>query len=227
MAIGLLSLSHAHAPAKPHAESVAEPVAGRVEEVAQEEAPSYTPVRVYDEPAPAVETREEYLPAAEPLAVAPEAEPITPEPELTEAEPTTAESISPEPFSQPAPASAEPAGPPVAARRRHGAYDAALPVEVSDEEEKRQHHDARRFARLLVSEIKLYNEQKVVEGRAQGNLYERLREYIDRSREMYDKRVKTDVSARYDYFHHELINTLAEGDASKLGEAYPGAAVSA
>ena len=174
-----------------------------------------------------METREEYLPAAEPLAVAPEAEPITPEPELTEAEPTTAESISPEPFSQPAPASAEPAGPPVAARRRHGAYDAALPVEVSDEEEKRQHHDARRFARLLVSEIKLYNEQKVVEGRAQGNLYERLREYIDRSREMYDKRVKTDVSARYDYFHHELINTLAEGDASKLGEAYPGAAVSA
>ena len=73
-----------------------------------------------------------------------------------------------------------------------------------------------------MSEIKLYNEQKVIEGRAQRNLYERLREYIDRSREMYDKRVKGGVSTKYDYFHHELVNTLAEGDASKLGEAYPG-----
>ena len=225
MAIGLLSLSQATAPAKPQAE----PVAERAEEGAKEEAPSYTPVRVYDEPAApaAEEVREEELPTVEPVAVAPEAESVTPEPESTEAAPATAEAITPEPFSQPESVSAEPAAAHVGARRRHGAYDAALPVDVSDEEEKRQHHDARRFARLLVSEIKLYNEQKVVEGRAQGNLYERLREYIDRSREMYDKRVKTDVSARYDYFHHELISTLAEGDASKLGEAYPGAAVSA
>jgi hypothetical protein len=102
-----------------------------------------------------------------------------------------------------------------------------LPVDVPDEEEKRQHQDARRFARLLVSEIKLYNEPKVVEGRAQGNLYERLREYVDRSREMYDKRVKPNITSRYDYFHHELVNTLAEGDESKLGEAYPGTPVAA
>ena len=34
---------------------------------------------------------------------------------------------------------------------------------------------------------------------------------------MYDKRVKAEVAARYDYFHGELVNTLAEGDASKLG----------
>jgi hypothetical protein len=112
-------------------------------------------------------------------------------------------------------------------RRRYGSYDAALPVEIFDEEEKRQHQDARRFARLLVSEIKLYNEPKVVEGRAQGNLYERLREYVDRSREMYDKRVKNNITAKYDYFHHELVNTLAEGDESKLGEDYPRATVTA
>ena len=62
--------------------------------------------------------------------------------------------------------------------RRAGA-DAELPVEVS-EDDRRYHNDARRFARLLVSEIKLYNEQKVRDGREQGNLYERLREEIDR-----------------------------------------------
>jgi hypothetical protein len=110
--------------------------------------------------------------------------------------------------------------------RRYGAADMDLPIEVA-EDERRLHNDARRFARLLVSEIKLYNEQKVKEGRSQGNLYERLREDIDRSRQMYDKRVAPPVAARYDYFHQELVNTLAEGDPNKLGEGYPGSSISA
>ena len=121
------------------------------------------------------------------------------------------------------PVDASPSAPP---RRRYG-QDADLPVEVHGDEERRLHNDARRFARLLISEIKLYNEQKVAEGRSEHDLYDRLREYIDRSREMYDKRVKAEVAARYDYFHGELVNTLAEGDASKLGANYPGATVNA
>ena len=86
---------------------------------------------------------------------------------------------------------------------------------------------SRRFARLLVSEIKLYNEQKVREGRDASDLYDRLREDIDRSRQMYDKRVRPEVSSRYDYFDHELVNMLAEGDRAKLGADYPGATVNA
>jgi len=112
------------------------------------------------------------------------------------------------------------------ARRRYG-IDEDLPVMISSEEERRLHNDARRFARLLVSEIKMYNEQKVAEGRSQCDLYDRLREYIDRSREMYDKRVKPEVARKYDYFHHELVTRLAEGSEEKLGETYPGATVSA
>ena len=99
-----------------------------------------------------------------------------------------------------------------------------LPIEVS-EDERRLHNDARRFARLLVSEIKLYNEQKVKEGRESGDLYDRLREAIDRSREMYDKRVQPPVAAKFDYFHYELVNTLAEGNDNKLGAGYPGSSV--
>jgi hypothetical protein len=116
---------------------------------------------------------------------------------------------------------------PAAAPRRRYGQDAELPVEVHGDEERRLHNDARRFARLLISEIKLYNEQKVAEGRVEHDLYDRLREYIDRSREMYDKRVKAEVATRYDYFHGELVNTLAEGDVSKLGSNYPGATVNA
>ncbi|HEY0365842.1 MAG TPA: hypothetical protein VGC73_05165, partial [Pyrinomonadaceae bacterium] len=115
---------------------------------------------------------------------------------------------------------------PAQSRKRYG-QDAELPVEVHGDEERRLHNDARRFARLLISEIKLYNEQKVAEGRIEHDLYDRLREYIDRSREMYDKRVKGEVANRYDYFHGELVNTLAEGDAAKLGANYPGATVNA
>ncbi|HEY0407477.1 MAG TPA: hypothetical protein VGC89_17215 [Pyrinomonadaceae bacterium] len=101
-----------------------------------------------------------------------------------------------------------------------------LPIEVPAAE-KPMHIEARRFARLLVSEIKLYNEQKVQEGQAQGDIYERLREDIDRSRQMYDKRAAAPVAARYDYFHQELIKTLAAGDSDKLGSNYPGAIISA
>jgi len=115
---------------------------------------------------------------------------------------------------------------PLGSSRRYGAADMDFPVEVA-EDEKRFHNEARRFARLLVSEIKLYNEQKVREGRDASDLYERLREDIDRSRQMYDKRVRPEVSSRYDYFDHELVNMLAEGDRNKLGADYPGAAVGA
>ena len=104
-------------------------------------------------------------------------------------------------------------------RRRLSDRSMDLPIEVSDEE-RRPHSDARRFARLLVSEIKLYNEQKVSEGRDTGEIYEILKEAIDRSREMYDKRVQPDVAAKFDYFHYELVNNLAEGDEEKLGAGY-------
>lgn len=99
-----------------------------------------------------------------------------------------------------------------------------LPIEVP-EEERRIHNDARRFARLLVSEIKLYNEKKVIEGREANDLYDRLREAIDRSREMYDKRVQPPVAAKFDYFHYEIVNSLAEGSVERLGSGYPGASV--
>lgn len=110
------------------------------------------------------------------------------------------------------------------ASRRFGERNLELPIDVP-EDERRAHNDARRFARLLVSEIKLYNEQKVREGRQAGDLYIRLREAVDRSREMYDKRVSPPVAAKFDYFNYELVSTLAEGDENKLGNDYPGAAV--
>jgi hypothetical protein len=89
-------------------------------------------------------------------------------------------------------------------------------------EEERLHADAKRFARLLASEIKLYNEQRVQEGRANRDLYTRLKRDIDRSRDMYEKRVSPTVSRQVDYFHDELVRILADNDPSALGNGYPG-----
>jgi len=124
---------------------------------------------------------------------------------------------------EPAEAVSQPVAPPPV-KSRFSDRNVDLPIEVS-EDERRLHNDARRFARLLVSEIKLYNEQKVKEGREARDLYERLREAIDRSREMYDKRVQPPVAAKFDYFHYELVSTLAEGEQAKLGGSYQGATV--
>ncbi len=88
---------------------------------------------------------------------------------------------------------------------------AAAPPEDARQEE------ARRFARLLVSEIKLYNEDEVERGRSEKDIGARLKEDIDRSREMYEKRIPADVRQGHDYFRDELIRILADGDADALG----------
>jgi hypothetical protein len=85
------------------------------------------------------------------------------------------------------------------------------------EEEQKLHDDAKRFARLLVSEIKLYNEAQVAAGRENKDLYERLREDIERSRKMYMDRVPSHIYSSTNYFYEELVRTLANGDASLLG----------
>lgn len=84
-------------------------------------------------------------------------------------------------------------------------------------EDQKAHDDAKRFARLVVSEIKLYNEAKVTEGRKTRDIYERLKEDIERGRQMYHDRVSANVRETTDYFHDELVRILAGGDAGALG----------
>ena len=75
---------------------------------------------------------------------------------------------------------------------------------------------ARRYARLLVSEIKLYNEPAVRLGRENRDLRTRLSAEIDRARRTYLERVPPSVAARDAYFETELVQTLAGGDSSTL-----------
>ena len=80
---------------------------------------------------------------------------------------------------------------------------------------------ARRYAKLLVSEIKLYNEGAVRVGREKRDLLTRLGEEVARARRLYEERVPAAVAGRGMYFQQELVHTLAEGDPSLLGKPIP------
>jgi hypothetical protein len=100
------------------------------------------------------------------------------------------------------PASAGPATPP----------EAPAPTASPEELE-----EVRRFARLLVSEIVLYNEAEIAEGRLHKDLSHRLKDDIERSRRMYEQRITPNLSPARDYFQEELVRGLAGGDESALG----------
>jgi hypothetical protein len=78
---------------------------------------------------------------------------------------------------------------------------------------------ARRYAKLLVSEIKLYHEADVAAGRRERDLGTRLGGEIARARMLYEQRVPAQLRAAADFFHEELVRTLAEGDERLLKSA--------
>jgi hypothetical protein len=91
---------------------------------------------------------------------------------------------------------------------------------VAGSEEDELHKKARRFAKLLVEEIKLYNQPRVEEGRQHKDLYDRLKVDIEKSRSTYDKRYAESAVASADYFTQELIRILADNDASLMGASF-------
>jgi len=104
----------------------------------------------------------------------------------------------------------------VALQGFHGSVSPPEQAPVVDE----AHEKARRFAKLLVEEIKLYNQGKVAEGRAQGDLYIRLREDIEKSRAAYQNRFGQSV-AEVDYFNRELLRILADNNPAMMGVGFP------
>ena len=145
------------------------------------------PVAVVPEPVEAVEPVAEEEPETVATAVAE----VAPESEIVRAEPDEAEGTVVMP--------------------------AVAPPPVLSDEEQKLHADAKRFARLLVSEIKLYNEAQVAAGREHRDIYDRLREDIERSRQMYQNRVPNHIHSSTNYFYEELVKTLANGDPTLLG----------
>ena len=135
---------------------------------------------------------------------------------------------SPEPTFVPAAVAAAPApaleqeGVPAVNPHLPTAADVGHPPAGMSPEEEEVHKKARRFAKLLVDEIKLYNQTKLVEGRAHRDIYARLKDDIDKSRATYDKRYGATSASSSNYFTQELIRILANDDPSLLGDGFSG-----
>ena len=179
--------------------------------------PAPAPAAAAAAPAPAVQTPEPVAaaPAPKPVMTTPVSAPvITPVKPVAPA-PEPPDEIEYEPETQPMK--------PKAARAVEDDVSGTVimegikPAEPAGEQEQKLHDDAKRFARLLVSEIKLYNEAQVSAGRENRDLYDRLKDDIERSRRMYVERVPYQIHSTTNYFYEELVRTLANGDPTLLG----------
>ncbi|HLV96059.1 MAG TPA: hypothetical protein VKS44_12775 [Candidatus Acidoferrales bacterium] len=102
-----------------------------------------------------------------------------------------------------------------------GAFDlASLPPEVQD-----LHRRANRVAKVAMQDIKLLRPKDVRLGSEHKDICHRLRNDIDKARKEYDRRFRTILDDPVDYFHHWMVQILAEGDPAALGEyPYPSSA---
>lgn len=121
--------------------------------------------------------------------------------------------VAERPEAEPEQAVEAPAPPPPSA-----AAPAAPEVPAEHQE---VHKKAQKFAKLLVDELKLYNQAKVAEGRAHKDLYDRLKDDIDKSRATYEKRYGNTPAGSADYFRQAIIRILADNDESVLGNNFP------
>ena len=78
---------------------------------------------------------------------------------------------------------------------------------------------ARRYARLVATDIRLYNEEAVAQGRKQGDLADRLGEHLGRGKETFLKRHGDLGPTGLELLHDAYVQVLAGGDASLLPEA--------
>jgi len=71
---------------------------------------------------------------------------------------------------------------------------------MTDEERAK----AIRLARAIASDISLYNEQKIVKGIEQDNLFDALKDELNEGRELYKSRVSAEVYTGTNFFDRAI-----------------------
>lgn len=79
---------------------------------------------------------------------------------------------------------------------------------------KDPHERAKRLARLIISDIVLYNQEKVVEGIKNDTLFQILEGELTEGRKYYDKNVDSAVASQADYFNLAIVDVLVKGRAN-------------
>lgn len=122
-------------------------------------------------------------------------------------------------------AGAAPAAPGCAWPMKPSGATAASP-EVAESflslQEEAIHRRAQRFARVRTAELLLYHAEAVQMGRRNRDLYAALKDQIDAARQQFEREFMKPCSSMTDYYHQELVRSLALNDAGAMGPAYPG-----
>ncbi|AKF82003.1 hypothetical protein OWM54_39500 [Myxococcus sp. MISCRS1] len=72
---------------------------------------------------------------------------------------------------------------------------------------------AMRLARAIASDISLYNEQKIIKGIEQDNLFEVLKEELEEGRELYKSRVSQEVFTTANFFERAINDIVLRSKA--------------
>jgi hypothetical protein len=171
--------------------------------------PPAAPVR----PAPSV-------PAPQAAAPAPAAKPAAPAPPPQAAAPpvpTRAREYVPPPEPPPVVESSFPAEPEVI---EAAVYGGEFDINQLTPEEQELHRRANRVAKVSMQDIKMLRPEQVKQGREHKDICIRLKDDIEKAHREYDRRFKPIMDHPVDYFYRWMVEILAEGDASALGE-YP------
>jgi hypothetical protein len=72
---------------------------------------------------------------------------------------------------------------------------------------------AQRLARAIASDISLYNEQKIVKGIEQDNLFEVLKDELEEGRELYKSRVSAELYSNTNFFDRAVVDIVVRSKA--------------
>lgn len=75
---------------------------------------------------------------------------------------------------------------------------------MTDEEKQK----AMRAARAIASDISIYNEQKIIKGIEQDNLFDALKEQLDEGREHYRTRVSAEIFSKTNLFDRAIVDVI-------------------
>lgn len=80
---------------------------------------------------------------------------------------------------------------------------------MTDEERTK----ALRLARAIASDISLYNEQKIIKGIEQDNLFDVLRDELQEGRELYKSRVSKELYTTTNFYDRAVVDIVVRSKA--------------
>jgi hypothetical protein len=72
---------------------------------------------------------------------------------------------------------------------------------------------AMRLARAIASDISLYNEQKIVKGIEQDNLFDAIKDELEEGRELYKSRVSPEIFTTRNFYERAINDIVLRSKA--------------